>query len=100
MERRPLLRRRLRLLPGEDLNSTDLEDAGHWQRVYAELADLMGSLTCPSAGDTCANARARWLMTMEAERMRSRRDYWTSRRGSLIRVARGRPPSRRPLPAC
>jgi hypothetical protein len=91
-----------RLLPGEDPDSSYLDDAVHWCAVYTEL--LQGkSAMLAALSDRLAQAReesARQelgetdviVLGRELERLQGRIDFWSNRRLELERrTAEGEP---------
>jgi predicted nuclease with TOPRIM domain len=81
-----------RLLPGEDLTSSDREDAAHWVQVYRELRDTKKTLAADlataldGAGEV---ARAELeavdmvLIRTQLDRFERRFMYWSSREQEL-----------------
>ncbi|MFN2464138.1 MAG: hypothetical protein ABR573_09600 [Candidatus Dormibacteria bacterium] len=81
-----------RLMRGEDPATTYLEDAEHWTGVYSELLSFKQDLLAftkgrigrmaPPASNELATTD---LVIMEAEyaRLRSRHDFWETRRREL-----------------
>lgn len=73
-----------RMLPGEDTDSPDQEDAEHWRAVYDELErftdELLGTLPEASteAPDRSSHeyAEDERLLRATLERLRTHRRYW------------------------
>jgi hypothetical protein len=84
-----------RRLDGEDLETTDLDDAEHWEMVYREL--------CAFKEDVIRTAQERGsgvrdegqeevrkdlqILTTEAQRLRARLELWRRRRAALAEQA-------------
>jgi hypothetical protein len=77
-----------RLLPREDVNSPNLEDAEHWVGVYTELLHTKQQLVAnlremmerqpPDVQDELERADVQ-LLHLQIERFEKRRGFWQSR---------------------
>jgi hypothetical protein len=81
-----------RRLPGENLDSTDPEDAAHWVGVYRELKETKQSLAKQlEAGLKGASGAARAelesvdavLIRVQLDRFQRRLEYWSERERDL-----------------
>jgi hypothetical protein len=85
------------LLEGEDPDSTRVDDAVHWVKVYGELftvkmalIDRADQLLDGVSDDAMKEADLdQRLLRAEADRFRQRLDYWTNRTKVLASAAAG-----------
>jgi hypothetical protein len=77
-----------RLMPGEDPDTTFLDDAKHWRSVYEELLsfkyemvdkteDKMEEVSPPAARELASTDKV--VLGAELERMRHRFEFWDRR---------------------
>jgi hypothetical protein len=79
------------LLPGEDTDSVQIDDALHWIQVYAELLRFKDSMLAAAeraAEGLTDSARAdisidQDLLRAQAQRYRARSEFWFARAGEL-----------------
>jgi hypothetical protein len=81
-----------RLLPGEDLQSSEANDAAHWARIYRELMETKQSLADrleAALREVSGEARAELesvdvvLIKVQLDRFQRRFLYWSARQREL-----------------
>lgn len=87
-----------RLLPGEDLDSQDRQDAEHWVAVYTELLNTKQKLIrnlremmaqqAADVRDELERADIR-MLEMQIDRFVARRTHWQRRLGELPAAGEG-----------
>ena len=83
------------LLPGEDMDGADAQDARHWIAIYAELAAFMDDMvakTAPKTGGPSAQPPLpnpdRDALLREQQRMHERLAFWHTRHFQLVGLER------------
>jgi hypothetical protein len=86
-----------RLLPGENLQSLELDDAAHWVRVYGELMETKQTLADrlqAALGEVGGEAHAELesvdmvLIKVQLDRFQRRFQYWSARQRELESAGR------------